>query len=239
VRNRRQQRPWQVPSPRAFIAVAWVVRPILRLFTIRRWSGLENIPATGGVIVAVNHLSVVDPLLVADLLYDCGRIPRFMSKSEIFSWPVAGRIMTVTGQIPVNRSSPDAALALRDAVRALQAGECVVIYPEGTLTKAADYWPMAARTGVAKLALLSGAPVVPVAQWGAHRILGRDHRPRLLAGRSRHTISLLVGPAVDLDLGAEGNSMQALSAASARVMAAITGQLEELRGEQAPPAVTA
>ncbi len=215
--------------------MAAVLRPILRLATRHQWSGLANLPATGGIIIAVNHVSYIDPLLVGHLLYDAGRIPRFMGKAELFSWPVVGRVMTVAGQIPVHRNTPDAALSLRDAVRALDAGECVVIYPEGTVTLDPELWPMAARTGVVRLALLSGAPVIPVAQWGAHRILGRDRRPRLLLGRSRHTISVLVGPPVDLGIGGdEGNSMEALRGATSRVMAAITTQLAQLRGEQPP-----
>jgi 1-acyl-sn-glycerol-3-phosphate acyltransferase len=100
------------------------------------------------------------------------------------------------------------------------------------VTREPDYWPMAARTGVARLAWLSGAPVVPVAQWGAQHILGRDRRPRLLP---RRTISLLVGPPLELGTGGgEGKSMEALQEATARVMTAITAQLAELRGEPAP-----
>lgn len=229
------QREWQVPSAWPVRLVAAVLRPLLILLTVRRWQGTENIPRAGGVIIVSNHISVVDPLTLAHLLYDNGRIPRFMGKAELFSWPVVGAVMRGAGQIPVDRHGPDAALAMRDAVRALSAGECVVIYPEGTVTKAEDYWPMSARTGAARLALLTGAPVVPVAQWGPHRILGRDRRPRLLDRRSRHTISILVGPAVDLGIGDnEGVSMQALHEATGRVMGAVTAQLETLRGEPAP-----
>ena len=231
----KQLQPWRPRSSAGLVAVATVLRPILAVATRRRWSGLQHIPPTGGVIIAVNHLSYVDPLLVGHLLYDAGRIPRFMGKAELFTWPVVGPVMRVAGQIPVHRNGPDAASALDDAVRALAAGECVVIYPEGTVTRDPDGWPMAARTGVARLARVSGAPVIPVAQWGAHRILGRGRHLHLLSGRSRHTISVLVGPAVDLDTGAdEGDPMDVLTAATGRVMAAITGQLAELRGEPAP-----
>jgi 1-acyl-sn-glycerol-3-phosphate acyltransferase len=221
------------PRPRwTFVPIAAVVRPLLAATTRRRWDGTSHIPRSGGVIVAVNHISYVDPLLIGHLLYDAGRVPLFMGKQEMFRWPLVGAVMRFTGQIPVNRNSADASLSLSHAVTALQAGECVVIYPEGTVTRDADYWPMAGRTGVARLALLSGAPVIPVAQWGAQRILGRDRRPRLLP---RRTISILVGPPLDLGaVGQEGNSMDALHGATQRVMAAITGQLAQLRGESAP-----
>jgi 1-acyl-sn-glycerol-3-phosphate acyltransferase len=231
----RQVPTWR-PRPRwTFVVIATVVRPLLVVLTRRRWVGTSNVPRSGGVIIAVNHISYVDPLVVGHLLYNAGRVPLFMGKQEMFRWPVVGPVMRLTGQIPVNRNSPDASLSLRHAVTALQGGECVVIYPEGTVTREPDYWPMAGRTGVARLALLSGAPVIPVAQWGAHRILGRDRRPRLLP---RRTISLLVGPPVDLGAeGEEGISMDALQAATRRVMTAITGQLAQLRGEPAPEPV--
>ncbi len=185
------------------------------------------------MIIAVNHISVIDPFLVAHLLVDNGRRPRFMAKSELFEAPVVGPIMRATGQIPVNRDTPDAGMSLTEAVRALKAGECIVIYPEGTVTRAAGMWPMQARTGVARLAAMSGAPVLPVAQWGAHRILGRARRLRLVQGWSRHRISILVGPAVDLATD-EGDSMQSLRDATDRVMSAITHQLEQVRGEACP-----
>jgi 1-acyl-sn-glycerol-3-phosphate acyltransferase len=226
---------WRPRSRWAFVVVATLVRPLLVALTRRRWRGTSHIPRTSGVIVAVNHISYVDPLVVGHLLYNAGRVPLFMGKLEMFGWPVVGSVMRLTGQIPVNRNSPDASLSLRDAVAALDAGECVVIYPEGTVTRDPDYWPMAGRTGVARLVLLSGAPVIPVAQWGAQRILGRDRRPRLLP---RRTISILVGPPVDLGVGGEeGNSMEALHAATRQVMAALTSQLAELRGEPAPELV--
>lgn len=230
-------RHWQAPPRWPFRVIKALLRPVARALTIRDWQGTQNLPATGGVILAVNHISVVDPIVIAHLLVDNGRIPRFMAKSELFDWPVVGQVMRATGQIPVNRNSPDASQSLLEAVRALRAGECVVIYPEGTVTREAGMWPMNGRTGVARLASLSGAPVLPVSQWGAHRILGRARRLRLLQGVSRHRISILVGPAVDLDTGNdEGDSMEALYEATDRVMAAITTQLEELRGQAAPVA---
>lgn len=231
----RKVQAWRPRSRWVFVVVATLVRPLLVALTRRRWRGTSHIPRTGGVIVAVNHISYVDPLVVGHLLYNAGRVPLYMGKLEMFGWPVVGSVMRLTGQIPVNRNSPDASLSLRHAVAALEAGECVVIYPEGTVTRDPDYWPMAGRTGVARLALLSGAPVIPVAQWGAQRILGRDRRPRLLP---RRTISILVGPPVDLGVGGEeGNSMEALHAATRQVMAALTRQLAELRGEPAPELV--
>lgn len=222
------------PRPKTgawFGGVAAIVRPLLLLLTRRDWRGEENLPESGGFILAANHLSYVDPLLIGHLCYDNGRVPRFMAKAELFTLPVLGAILRGARQISVYRRSPDASLALRDAVAALQRGECVVIYPEGTTTKDPGYWPMLAKTGVARLAMLSGAPVVPVAQWGAQRIFGRDRKLHL----RRTDISMLVGPPVDLSpwQGKEP-TVENLRGLTDRVMGVLREQVAELRGEPAP-----
>jgi 1-acyl-sn-glycerol-3-phosphate acyltransferase len=210
-----------------------VVKPLLLLFTKRRWSGAEHIPPTGGLIVAANHISYVDPLTLGHFLYDNGRLPRFLAKQSLFEVPFIGLVFKGAHQIPVRRGTADAAQALTAAVDALAAGECVLIYPEGTATRDPGTWPMKGRTGVARLALMSDAPVIPVAQWGAHRILPYpSKRPRLLP---RQTIEVLAGPAVDLsDFRDREQNSAVLSEATDRIMQRITGQLSQLRGE-APP----
>lgn len=214
--------------------VVAVVRPVLLLLTRRDWRGTANLPREGGVILAVNHLSYVDPLLLGHLCYDNGRIPRFMAKAELFAVRGLGTILRGTRQIAVYRRSPDASLALRDAVAALREGGCVVIYPEGTTTKDPDYWPMQGKTGVARLALLSGAPVVPVGQWGAQRFLGHDRKPHV----RRTDVHMLVGPPVDLSpFAAAELTVDVLRAATDLVMDAIRRQVGELRGEPVPAAV--
>ncbi|MDQ6651064.1 MAG: 1-acyl-sn-glycerol-3-phosphate acyltransferase [Actinomycetota bacterium] len=211
-----------------------IIKPLLLLFTRPRRLGQQHLPATGGVIVAVNHISYVDPFVFAHYIYESGRLARFLAKVEVFElpWPL-GWIVTNAGQIPVHRTAPDAADALRDAVAALEAGECLAIYPEGTVTKAPDYWPMQARTGVARLALTTGVPVIPVAQWGAQAVFGRDHRPHLVP--ARRTV-VQAGPPVDLSAyqGREQTG-EVLREVTDLIMARITEQLAELRG-QTPPA---
>jgi 1-acyl-sn-glycerol-3-phosphate acyltransferase len=173
-------------------------------------------------------------MLIGHLCNDNGRVPRFMAKAELFRIRGIGTILRGCKQIPVYRRSPDASLALRDALAALRDGHCVVIYPEGTTTKDPAYWPMQAKTGVARLALLTGAPVVPVAQWGAQRIYGQDKKLHL----RRTEIRILVGPPVDLSDFEPGDmTVETLRAATDRVMAAIRAQVAELRGEEAPAAV--
>ena len=217
----------------------WLIKPLLLLFTRRDWRGIERVPAEGGVILAANHISHADPLTLCDfILYGVHRIPRFMAKDTLFKGRgLVGTVMRGAKQIPVYRRTADASLALRDAVAALQRGECVVIYPEGTVTRDADKWPMQARTGVARLALLSGAPVVPVAQWGAQDILDSYRRPGLhLLPPKRVTV--VAGPPVDLS-AYRGHELTAdvLRAATSDVMRAITELVEQIRGERAPDTV--
>jgi 1-acyl-sn-glycerol-3-phosphate acyltransferase len=216
-----------------------LIVPALRLFTRRVWRGQEHVPTSGAVIVAANHISHADPLTLCDyLLHGVRRIPRFMAKDTLFKGRgIVARTMRGAGQIPVYRRTADASLALRDAVDALHRGECVVIYPEGTVTRDPDKWPMLGKTGVARLALLSGAPVVPVALWGAQDMLDSYRRPglRLLPPT---TVQVLAGPAVDLS-AYQGQELtgEVLRAATADVMRAVTDLVEELRGETAPEQV--
>jgi 1-acyl-sn-glycerol-3-phosphate acyltransferase len=213
-----------------------LLKPPTRLLTRHTWSGREHVPQEGGVLLAVNHVSLADPVVVADfVLYGVRRPPRFMAKSEMFRGRgLVARVMRGAGQIPVHRAAPNAAAALHDAVAALHDGECVVIYPEGTVTRDPDKWPMLAKTGVARLALSSGAPVVPVAQWGAQEIHDSYRAPGLhLLPRKR--VRLVAGPPVDLSAYAgKPLTAQVLRAATDDVMAAVTRLLEQLRGQPAP-----
>jgi 1-acyl-sn-glycerol-3-phosphate acyltransferase len=212
---------------------AVLIWPLATLFTRRRWSGQEHVPAGGGVILVANHVSDVDPLLIAYYVYLSGRVPRFMAKSELWRVPGIRRILRGTGQIPVHRGGGNAPDALPDALAALRAGRALVIYPEGTITRDPDYWPMRGRTGVARLALTAGVPVVPIAQWGAQSLLGRDGRIRV---RPRAEICIVAGPPVDLSAYTE----QPLTGAVLRevtdvVMDAVRPMVAALR-DAVPPA---
>jgi 1-acyl-sn-glycerol-3-phosphate acyltransferase len=214
---------------------ALVIRPLSALLTRRRWSGGEHIPATGGVILAVNHISLMDPPLLAHYVYvHAGRNPRFMAKGELWNVPVFGRLLRGAGQIPVHRRAATVSESLRDAVAALRAGRLVIVYPEGTITRDPDLWPMRVRTGVARLALESGAPVVPVAQWGAHRMLPRGGAPRLWP---RAEIMIEAGPPVDLSEFAAAGLDADPRAVSDRIMADVAAVLARHRQGTAPAGV--
>lgn len=214
--------------------VAGVLRPVLMATTRRNWRGAEHLPGVGnGVVVAPNHISYVDPLTFAHFLWDNGRAPRYLAKEAVFRIPVIGRIIAACGQIPVYRDSKDAAQAFRDAVAAVEAGECVGIYPEGTISRDPALWPMAGKTGAARVALQTGCPVIPVAQWGPQEILApHSKRVRLLP---RKTMKVVAGPPVDLDdLRGQPINPVVLRQATDRILDAITAQLAELRGELPP-----
>jgi 1-acyl-sn-glycerol-3-phosphate acyltransferase len=228
-------KPRRLQEPRgwAFGFCVAVAEPPLVLLTKRRWKGGENIPAQGGCILAVNHISHLDPFTCAHFVYCWGRIVRFLAKAELFELPVLGRIVKNAKQIPVYRLTTDASLSFSAAVEAVEQGQCVVVYPEGTITRQPDLWPMTGKTGAARIALSSGVPVIPIAQWGAHRILAPyTTRPRLLP---RKTIEMTAGRPVELDdLREEPLTPQVLLAATNRIMDDITRLLEGIRGEQAP-----
>ncbi|WP_448061438.1 lysophospholipid acyltransferase family protein [Cellulomonas hominis] len=220
-------------SNRAYRNVARVARTLLYPITRRDWRGTEHLPVTTGYIAAANHMTNVDPITVAHYLYDNGSAPKILAKASLFSVPLLGGILRSTGQIPVHRGTTDAGRSLEDAGRALADGECVVVFPEGTLTRDPDLWPMVAKTGVARLALTTRVPVIPIAQWGAQRLLGRYSK--VFRPVPPKTISILAGPPVVLDdLYDRPLDAATLRKATDRVMAAITALLEELRGEQAP-----
>jgi 1-acyl-sn-glycerol-3-phosphate acyltransferase len=229
----RNPRKVQQPRGWAFGFCIAVLEPLLLLLTKRRWVDGEKIPASGGCVVASNHISHLDPITFAHFVYGNGRLVRFLAKKEMFDVPVVGWIIRSAQQIPVYRLSQDASLAFRAAVAAVEAGECVAVYPEGTITRDPGLWPMLGKTGAARIALTSDVPVIPIAQWGAQDILWPyAKKPRLLP---RKTISMKAGDPVDLeDLRGEPLTPEVLREATDRIMAAITSLLEDVRGAQAP-----
>ncbi len=209
-----------------------VIKPLLLLFTRRDFRGQEHIPATGGCIVVTNHISYADPFLTALYVHDTGRRPRFLAKASLFRLPVAKWVLKGAKQIPVLRETADAANALAAAIAAVKQGECLLIYPEGTVTKDPDYWPMLSKTGVARLALATGAPVVPVAQWGTQHFMGRDHKPHF---RPRPTVVMRSNGPLDLSKwdGAEPTA-DVLREMTNHIMGEIADLVGAIRGEQPP-----
>lgn len=207
----------------------WLMRRITR----QDWDDARHLPAAGGAVVVANHVSNADPIAVAHYLIWNGRWPRFLAKAEVWSMPVAGWAVMATGQIPVRRGAGTAVDSLAAAKTALGAGECVMVYPEGTITTDPDGWPMVGRTGAVRLALATGVPLVPLGQWGAQKLLGgkKPAWPRLIP---KPTMVLRCGPPVDLSDLAGRTDLDAVHEATLRTMDAITRLVEQIRGESAP-----
>jgi 1-acyl-sn-glycerol-3-phosphate acyltransferase len=212
----------------AFRIAVVILKPFLTIFTRRDWRGTHNLVSDGGIVLATNHLSWFDPLVISHVLWDNDHPPRFLAKDSLFTIPFVGWILRGTGQIPVVRGTRDAALAVRAAVTAAQNGQCVVVYPEGTITKDLQMWPGRAKSGAARIALTAGVPLIPMAHWGVHEIMAPYRKQLRLIPRK--TIHVLVGPPVDLDdLRGRELTVELLATASARLMEAIEGLLRELR----------
>jgi 1-acyl-sn-glycerol-3-phosphate acyltransferase len=218
---------------KTFKFAAATLIPILKLLTKRDWRGVSNIPKSGPVIIISNHISYADALVLAHFLFANGRAPRYLGKDSVFKIPVIGWIIKSSGQIPVARESDKASHALDSALGLLKAGHCVGVYPEGTLTRDENLWPMVAKTGIARLAIMSKAPVIPVAQWGDQNLLAPYSKKIVLWRRTK--ITYLAGAPLDFSKweGKE-DDQAALVEATAYAMAGITKLLEEIRGELAP-----
>jgi 1-acyl-sn-glycerol-3-phosphate acyltransferase len=213
-----------------------ILRPLLALLMRHRWSGKENIPKSGGIILAPNHLSYADWPTVALFSYVYGRrYPVFMIKSAVFEVKILGPLMYKLGQLPVYRGRGDAGKVLKLAEQALADGACVIVYPEGTASRDPDLWPMVGKTGAARLALTTGAAVIPIAHWGAQDIL--PYGSKKLRLFPRKTVRMAAGPPVDLS-AYRGQRLGAstLRAATADIMADITALLAKIR-QETPPAV--
>jgi 1-acyl-sn-glycerol-3-phosphate acyltransferase len=215
------------------VAVSLVLPP-LGVWTKRTWTGQENLPATGGIILVANHASQFDPLVVAHFIYEAGRWPRFLAKSALWRVPVVGPFLTKTLQIPVERGSVEAVKSLDVLVEALDQGGAVMIYPEGTTTREPDLWPMRGKTGAARLALLTGAPVIPVASWGSQAVF--DPRTKRFRFRLRTPVSVIAGKPIDLSRWAgEAPSRETLHLMTEQIMLEIRALVAQLREAEPPP----
>ena len=212
-------------------------------------TGNENLPTNSGYIVVANHTTEMDPVTVAFPVFNNGVFPRFLAKDSLFRAPVLGYIMRKMAHIPVVRGSVDARKSLITARKVIEAGGAVVIYPEGTITYDPELWPMQSRTGAARLALATGAPVIPMAHWGDEQILGyeyetvdggrvKEHRklslfPRKVVkvkvGKPLDIVSLVADPSADAK-----HTRTELGVVTDAMLDAVTELLEELREEKAP-----
>ncbi len=233
---------WVAPpsSERRYRSLLRAVRFLLHLVTRRTQVG--DLPATGPVIVVGNHLSVADAFILTTAVARRGRRIRMLGTAGLFRAPVVGALLPAVGYIPVDRRGTTPAAALGPARAALEDGQCIGLYPEGAITKDPDAWPGRGKSGVVRLALDTGAPVVPLAQWGTHRFVGEEgtRLRALLSPLTRPRVDVRLGAPIDLrallgvDRAADATAVQ-LRAGAGAVMDALVAELVVLRGEPAPP----
>ncbi|HIY85741.1 MAG TPA: 1-acyl-sn-glycerol-3-phosphate acyltransferase [Candidatus Yaniella excrementavium] len=215
-----------------YFGAATLVRPLNMLMMRRDWQGQENLPDTG-MILAANHISDLDPLYMGHMVYSTGRIPHFLAKKELFELPVVGKLLTTMKQVPVDRAGRSIE-SLKMAEEVLDRDGVIIIYPEGTTTKDPDMWPQIGKLGMIRLALTTGAPVIPVGQWGVHETLPKgDKTPKVFP---RQTSAIRVGPESDLQWlrTMEQPDQRALIDATEQVMSEITSLMAPLRGGTPP-----
>lgn len=204
------------------------LRPPFQLWFNWRFEGLERVPPQGPLIVAGNHLSYLDPFAHAYFVVKAGRRPRFLAKQELFETPLIGTVLRGAGQIPVKRGTGDQS-PLEAASRVLADGEVVVVYPEGTTTSTnADFSPGPGKTGVLRLALATGVPILPVATWGGQYVWRKSGRQSVAFGRP---IWLRAGEPMDVRArvgGAEASGSE-LRMLTDELMAQLSTLVEQLR----------
>lgn len=202
-----------------------ILKPPLRLWF--RWNveGAENIPRSGPALLAFNHIAYLDPFAAAFVVDETGRRPRFLGKSELFEDKRIGWILKGAGQIPVKRGTKDAPMALDAALAALDAGEVVVIFPEGTITDDPDLQPIKAKTGISRLALQTDVPVIPCAVWGTANVWGKGFRKRWWPPRQ----DLCVRIGEPMRVSGDPTNIEDLRRGGQEIMSAISTLVASLR----------
>jgi 1-acyl-sn-glycerol-3-phosphate acyltransferase len=205
-----------------------VIRTALALFRALDFritlEGIEHIPATGGAVIAANHVSYFDFMLVGFAALP-DRLVRFMAKKSVFDSKVSGPLMRSMHHIPVDRRAGASAYAA--AVRALRDGELVGVFPEATISQA--FTPIPMKSGAARMAIDAGVPIVPVVTWGAHRLWTKGRKPRL----QRHVpVTIRVGEAM---LPAAGEDATAFTARLAETLTRMIDEVQRAYPEKPTP----
>jgi 1-acyl-sn-glycerol-3-phosphate acyltransferase len=217
---------WVKTAAAVFYPITWLAKRVTR--------GTDRIPRQGAAILVFNHISHLDPVIDAVFVHRLKRVPRFLAKDSLFRIPVAGRIVGGAGTIPVYRGTTKAGDSLRAADEALREGKIVVIYPEGTISKDPENWPMRSFPGVARLALAHDVPVLPIARWGTQAIL--NGYTKKFTPFPRKTVTTYVGEPVDLSQfrSEQQPSNVTYVRATERIMTEVKTLLAEIRDEPAP-----
>jgi 1-acyl-sn-glycerol-3-phosphate acyltransferase len=164
---------------RTYRVVVRLALLVLRVLGFRvELRGVEHLPASGGAVLAINHVSYFDFVFAGLAAHHRGRLVRFLAKREVFDQPLVGRAMAAMGHVPVDRRA--GAAAYRHAVAALEAGELVGVFPEATISR--SFVPRELKSGAARMALEAQVPLLPVVTWGGQRVWTAGRRPSLRRG---------------------------------------------------------
>ncbi|MHA3684727.1 lysophospholipid acyltransferase family protein [Leucobacter sp. HY1910] len=223
--------------PSVFWVLAGVTLPAWSLMVRYRFTPQSKLPQTGPFILAPNHYSEIDPVAMGAAVWHLGRLPRFMAKASLFKVPVFGWLLRASGQVPVEREGAARASgrggAMGGAGALIKNDSGVIVYPEGTLTRDPDLWPMRGKSGAVRLALESGIPLIPVAHWGTQNLMPRYGKK--IHPFPRKTIHVAVGEPLDLSKYLAGTiDQKTVNAATTELMNAITALLAGLRDETPP-----
>lgn len=217
----------------AFLLVAAILAPLVRIFFRVKTQGQENLPK-GGYILVGNHLSYLDPLAFAySVFFHMKRAPHYLAKEALFRVPILGSIIRSVGQIPVYRSGRVNDEPMRAAKEFLKAGQIVVIFPEGTLTRDPDLWPMRGKAGAVRLAVELGLPIVPAAHWGVEKVLGPY--TKRISPNPFHVVNVKIGRPIRFDkLDAKNLNSAILAEATDQVMTSVAELVGQMRNETPP-----
>ena len=231
----------KMPDLKPGVEITWqtrllanILRPFVRLLYKVEVTGTENLPKTGGYVLAANHVTTLDALAVAYMMYfRLHRAPHFLAKEGLFRTPIVGPVLLACGQIPVFRSGRNNTDPMQSAYDVLNAGHTIGIFPEGTLTREPNQWPMRARTGAIRLSLETGVPIIPVGQWGTEAVM--ETYSSKIRPKPWHKVRIVIGKPISMDPYKDKKmSTEDLVELSDKVMVEITKIVEELRGEKAP-----
>lgn len=223
-------------KPSIFWLLAALLLPPWSLMVRYRFTKDSKLPKTGPFILAPNHYSEIDPLVMGAAVWHLGRLPRFMAKASLFKVPVVKWLLNASGQIPVERTGASRVIdgnPMSQAAKLIENDSAVIVYPEGSLTRDPELWPMRGKTGAVRLALESGIALYPAAHWGTHKLMPRYGK--MIHPFPRKQITVAVGDPLDLsEFAGKTIDQKIVTQATEKLMQAITDLLAGLRDEQAP-----
>jgi len=214
--------------------IAFLVLPIFGMMVKLRIKPGSTLPPEGPFILSPNHYSEIDPIVMGVVVWKLRRTPRFLAKSSLFRVPALGWLLRFTGQIPVEREAGGKlGEPLKAAALLAERGQGVIVYPEGTLTKDPELWPMKGKSGAVRMALEQGIPLYPAAHWGTQNWMG--HYAKKIRVFPRTTIDAVVGPPFDLTkYQGKPLTRDVLEKATTELMNEVARLLADLRGEPQP-----